>query len=173
VLCIAVAPMEVDEVMHAVEWDMLLFFAGQFVMVEAASEIGLINMVAGWLEAAIRAAPPSARLLVAVEILLWASAFISGILDNIPYTITMVPVIELLAAAGLGLPIKTLAWALAFGACFGGNATLIGASANIVTASLLDRSGHRCTFLSWLKAGIPMTLLTVGIANVYMLRYVF
>ncbi len=85
---------------------MLLFFAAQFIMVEAAAEIGLIAMISGWLEAAIRAAPEGKRTLAATEILLWASAGISAILDNIPYTITMVPVIEYLAAAGLGLDVQ-------------------------------------------------------------------
>ncbi|GBF88485.1 hypothetical protein Rsub_01198 [Raphidocelis subcapitata] len=172
-LVVSVAPMEVEEVLHAVEWDMLLFFAAQFVMVEAAAEIGMIDMLAGWLEAAIRAAPPASRTIVAIEIMLWASAVISGILDNIPYTITMVPVIEYLAAAGLGLELRTLAWALAFGACFGGNATLIGASANIVTITLLDKSGHKVSFLEWMKVGVPLTIVTVGAANLYMLRYAF
>ncbi|KAI8465106.1 MAG: transporter [Monoraphidium minutum] len=172
-LCLVVAPMEVENVMHSVEWDMLLFFAAQFVMVEAAAEVGMINMIGGWLEAAIRASPPQTRTLVAIEILLWVSAVVSGILDNIPYTITMVPIVELLASAGLGLEIQTLAWALAFGACFGGNATLIGASANIVTATMLDKSGHRCTFVGWLKVGVPLMIVTVAAANLYMLRYAF
>lgn len=90
-------------VLQSVEWDMLLFFAAQFVMVEAAAEIGLINMIGGWLDTIIRAAPPSARKIVAIQIIMWLSAIISAILDNIPYTITMVPVIEFIAASGLGL----------------------------------------------------------------------
>ena len=151
---------------------MLLFFAAQFVMVEAAVEIGLIDMIGGWLQLIIRAAPPASRQIVAIEILLWASAVISGILDNIPYTITMVPVIEYLAAAGLGLDLEILAWALAFGACFGGNATLIGASANIVTATMLDRQGYTMSFVKWMYGGVPVTIVTVAVANVYMLlRY--
>ena len=70
-----------------------------------------------------------------------------------------VPVIEYLAAAGLGLDLATLAWALNFGACFGGNATLIGASANIVTATLAERAGEHISFLYWMKGGIPVTLV--------------
>ena len=92
--------------------------------------------------------------------------------NNVPFTITMVPVIEFLAASNLGLPLPLLAWALAFGACYGGNGTLVGASANIVGASILDRSGHPMTFVTWLKAGAPVMVLSVAVANVYMLlRY--
>jgi Na+/H+ antiporter NhaD/arsenite permease-like protein len=84
----------------------------------------------------------------------------------------MIPVIELLAASNLGLPLPLLAWALAFGACFGGNATLIGASANIVGATLLDRSGYPMSFVRWLKGGVPVTLLSLVVANAYLLlRY--
>jgi Na+/H+ antiporter NhaD/arsenite permease-like protein len=172
-LIVAVAPTDAAGPLKPVEWDMLLFFAGQFVMVEAAAELGLIDMVGGWLASAIRAAPPAARTAAAVHILLWGSAVTSAVLDNIPFTVTMVPVVEYLAAAGLGLELKTLAWALAFGACFGGNATLIGASANIVTASVLERGGRHVTFCEWLKAGTPVTVVSLLAANAYMLRYVF
>ena len=96
----------------------------------------------------------------------------TALLDNVPFTVAMVPVIEVLAAANLGLPLPLLAWALAFGACLGGNATLIGASANIVAATLLDRSGYPMSFVRWLKGGVPVTLLSVAVVNVYMLlRY--
>lgn len=74
---------------QTVEWDMLLFFAAMFVMIEASVEVGMIGMIGGWLESAIRATPEGSRLIVAIQILLWVSAVISGMLDNIPYTITM------------------------------------------------------------------------------------
>ncbi|KAL4436773.1 hypothetical protein ABPG75_003912 [Micractinium tetrahymenae] len=169
VLCVCDAPMEVERVVHTVEWDMLLFFASMFVMIEASAEVGMISMIAGWLETAIKAAPEGSRLIIAIQILLWVSAVISGVLDNIPYTIVMVPVIEYLAFAGLGLELPTLAWALNFGACFGGNATLIGASANIVTATLAERAGHHITFFKWLKAGVPITIVSVAMADVWMI----
>ncbi|KAL4423292.1 hypothetical protein ABPG77_004561 [Micractinium sp. CCAP 211/92] len=169
VLCVCDAPMEVERVVHTVEWDMLLFFASMFVMIEASAEVGMISMIAGWLESAIEAAPEGSRLIIAIQILLWVSAVISGVLDNIPYTIVMVPVIEYLASAGLGLELPPLAWALNFGACFGGNATLIGASANIVTATLAERAGHHITFLKWLKTGVPVTVVSVAMADVWMI----
>lgn len=169
VLCVCDAPMEVERVVHTVEWDMLLFFASMFVMIEASAEVGMISMIAGWLESAIKSAPEGSRLIIAIQILLWVSAVISGVLDNIPYTIVMVPVIEYLAFAGLGLELPTLAWALNFGACFGGNATLIGASANIVTATLAERAGHHITFFKWLKTGVPVTIVSVAMADIWMI----
>ena len=89
------------------------------------------------------------------------------------YTITMIPVIEQLAAeSAQQLDVAVLAWALAFGACFGGNGTLIGASANIVTSGLAEKRGHTMGFMTWLRGGIPVTIVSVAIANVYMLlRY--
>ena len=75
--------------LQTVEWDMLLFFAAMFVMIEASVSVGMIGMIGGWLESAIRATPESSRTIVAIQILLWVSAVVSGILDNIPYTITM------------------------------------------------------------------------------------
>ncbi len=65
--------------------------------------------------------------------------------------------------------VQVLAWALAFGACFGGNATLIGASANIVTATILERAGYKVTFVQWMRVGVPVTIVTVAVANVWML----
>eukprot|EP00887_Chlorella_sp_A99_P002871 scaffold6.g2871.t1 len=170
VLCVVDNPMEVDKVVHSVEWDMLLFFAAMFVMIAASAQVGMIDMIGGWLDSAIRSAPEGSRTIVAIQILLWVSMAISGVLDNIPYTITMVPVIEYLAASGLGLDLATLAWALNFGACFGGNATLIGASANIVTATLSERAGLKgINFVSWLKIGVPVTIVSVAVADLWMI----
>jgi len=239
VLCISSDRLDVEELMHLVEWDMLIFFAALFCMVEGAIEVGLIDMIGGFLAGIIRAAPPEARRIVAIQILLWLSTIISGecarkiwscslvggdavaeagrerhnknkspapkqkhepklasltprpglapappspkkqqhqqraaLLDNVPCTLVMVPVIEYLAANNLGLPLPLLAWALAFGACYGGNGTLIGASANIVGSSILDRSGYPMGYLRWLRWGVPVTLASVVVANAYMLlRY--
>jgi hypothetical protein len=96
----------------------------------------------------------------------------TALLDNVPCTLVMVPVIEFLAFSNLGLPLPLLAWTLGFGACFGGNGTLIGASANIVSASILERSGYPMPYVAWLRRGVPITLLSVVVANAYLLlRY--
>jgi Na+/H+ antiporter NhaD/arsenite permease-like protein len=102
------------------------------------------------------------------------SAIVSAFLDNIPYTATMIPVIAQLADEddGLGLDLKVLAWALAFGACLGGNGSLIGASANIVVSSIAHRYGHDISFNRFIKTSFPFMIVSVVFAHIYMLaRY--
>ncbi|KAG1678649.1 hypothetical protein FOA52_012656 [Chlamydomonas sp. UWO 241] len=172
VLVLRVERHDAHAVLHAVEWDMLLFFAGMFIMVEGAMELGLIRKIAAFLTLIIDTAPVASQQIAAIEVILWFSAIFSALLDNIPYTITMVPVIETLAASNPNLSLPVLAWALAFGACLGGNGTLIGASANIVTVGLAEKDGHHISFVKWLYAGVPVMVVTVAVANVYMLvRY--
>merc|ERR1711871_1746427 len=115
------------------------------------------------------------RTQIAIVLLVWASGIVSSFLDNIPYTATMVPVIRQLAAAqpdGAGLDLQTLAWSLCIGACLGGNGTQIGASANIVVASIAHRRGYTISFLQFFKVAFPITLFTLAIGMTYaMLRY--
>jgi len=171
-LVLVVERQDAHAVLHAIEWDMLLFFAGMFIMVEGAMELGLIRKIAQFLTMIIDTAPPDSQLIAAIEVIIWFSAFFSAMLDNIPYTITMIPVIEQLAATNPVLDLPILAWALAFGACLGGNGTLIGASANIVTVGLAEKDGHHIGFIKWLLVGVPVMIVSVAVANVYMLvRY--
>lgn len=158
--------------LHAIEWDMLLFFAGMFIMVGGAMELGLIRKIAAFLTMIIDTAPVDSQLIAATCVIIWFSAVFSAMLDNIPYTITMIPVIEQLAAQNPLLDLSILAWALAFGACLGGNGTLIGTSANIVTVALAEKDGHHISFVKWLMAGVPVMVISEAVANVYMLvRY--
>lgn len=171
-LVIAAEPHDAHEVLHTVEWDMLLFFAGMFIMVEGAVELGLMRKIAALIKLIIGTAPVSAQKIAAMEVILWFSAIFSAVLDNIPYTIAMLPVIKQLAYDSPELDLLTLTWALSFGACLGGNGSLIGASANIVTAGIAGREGHNISFMGWLYAGVPTTIVTVAVANVYLLlRY--
>lgn len=98
----------------------------------------------------------------------WASAIFSAFVDNIPFTATMVPVMIQMVEAVDGISIRPLAWALAFGACFGGNGTLIGASANIVMASKAETEGYHISFIDFFKVGFPVMLISVAVANVYL-----
>ena len=98
--------------------------------------------------------------------LLWFSGIASAIIDNIPYTATMIPVVEELGAAGI--PIEPLWWSLALGACLGGNATIIGASANVVVANLAGRAGHPVRFGAFLRYGIPVTVMSLAVSTVYL-----
>jgi Na+/H+ antiporter NhaD/arsenite permease-like protein len=106
--------------------------------------------------------------------IIWGSAVASGLIDNIPFTATMIPVIQELAQAqGLSeTQARPLWWALALGADFGGNATLIGASANVVVAGMSERAGKKISFLRFMAYGIPVTVLTLAVATLYvLLRY--
>ena len=135
--------------------------------------MGLINAIADGISDTISQADESNRLMVAVLLLLWVSAIASAFIDNIPYTATMVPVvIELASDPELGLALGPLAWALALGACLGGNGTIIGASANVVAAGLAEEAGYDISFNRFFKTGFPIMILTVTLATAYcVVRY--
>ena len=107
------------------------------------------------------------RLAAAVLIILWVSAIASAFIDNIPYTATMIPVVMQIADE-LSIELSPLIWALAFGACLGGNGTLIGASANVVTAGMAEEAGYPISFNEFFKAGFPVMILTTAIVSLYM-----
>ncbi|HSJ58666.1 MAG TPA: ArsB/NhaD family transporter [Anaerolineae bacterium] len=147
-----------------VEWTTLFFFIGLFITVEAIVKVGIIRAVA---EAAL--ALTGGSLPLTSMLLLWLSAIVSGIVDNIPYTATMIPVVENL---GRSMPIMPLWWSLALGACLGGNLTLVGAAANVVVANLAAKSGHPISFKRFLGYGAATTLLSLLLSTVYVwLRY--
>jgi Na+/H+ antiporter NhaD/arsenite permease-like protein len=106
---------------------------------------------------------------VAILLVLWVSAFASMLVDNIPFTVTMLPVVAFLTATVPGAQGKILYWALAFGACLGGNGTIVGASANIVAVGLAERVGYPITFNEFLKKGLPLAIATLLIATVWLL----
>lgn len=169
ILCVSDRPGETETALKGVEWDMLLFFAGLFVAVEAAIEVGTIDMIAGWIEAAVAASPDGARTIVAIQIVMWVAALASGFLGNIPFTIAMVPVISRMAAAGLGLDIAVLAWALNFGACFGGNLTPVGSGAGVVAVGMARKEGVEIGFGRWTGPGAVVTIVSVALADAWLL----
>ena len=152
------------KVFHHVEWATLMFFIGLFVLVEALVQVGVIDIVANLLLEATKG-----NALVTSLALLWGSAALSGLVDNIPYTATVIPIILKLGDSGMN--IWPLWWALAIGADLGGNLTLIGASANVVVASFAERSGHKITFMRFLKYGAITTFFALLIATAYLFRY--
>jgi Na+/H+ antiporter NhaD/arsenite permease-like protein len=159
---------DVEEVLREVEWPTLLFFVGLFVLVGGLEATGFVGRIAGLLTGVTESSSLTAI------IVLWGSALASGIIDNIPFTATMIPVIqELGQTEGLSeAEVRPLWWALAIGADFGGNLTLIGASANVVAAGMSERAGKKITFLKFLAYGIPVTLISLAIATPYvLLRY--
>jgi Na+/H+ antiporter NhaD/arsenite permease-like protein len=152
------------DVLREVEWPTLFFFIGLFMLVAGVIEIGLITAVADAIQAATGGDLAPTTILV-----MWASAALSGVIDNIPYTATMIPVVSQLSD---GQPSDALWWGLAIGADLGGNATIIGASANVILASMTEREGHRVSFGSFLRYGLPVTFGSMVIATAYVwLRY--
>lgn len=131
--------------------------------------MGLLTAIGGALAYVIKSQPEENQMAIAITLILWVSAITSAFLDNIPYTATMIPIITILADEVHTLDIKTLAWALSFGACLGGNGTLLGASANIVTAGISTSRGFGISFLNFLYPGMVVMVATVAIANLYMM----
>jgi anion transporter len=154
--------------MSSVEWQTLLFFAGLFVMVGALVKTGVIGKLADQVGKA-----TEGRALLAVMLILLVSAILSGIVDNIPYVATMSPVV-LELSKGVADPgqAHALWWALAIGADFGGNATAVGASANVVVIGLALRAGSPISFWEFTRKGVVMTAITILVAAPYLwLRY--
>ena len=148
-----------------IEWPTLFFFLGLFVMVGALEETGAIGEVADGI-ASVTDGNRTAELLG----ITWVSAFGSGIVDNIPFTATMIPVVEQLQSGNRGD--DAYWWALALGACFGGNATLIAAAANVAAAGMASRAGNPIGFIVFLKVGLPATAISLVLATIYIaIRY--
>ena len=170
-MLLATSRHELDEPLEEVEWTTLLFFAGLFVLVHSLQYMGVINFIGEYVERAIEWFPQGddgiIRLTAAMVILLWVSAVASAFIDNIPYTATMIPIV-LQISQGANVELGPLIWALAFGACLGGNGTLIGASANVVMAGMSEEAGYPVSFNEFFKAGFPMMILTTAIVTLYM-----
>ncbi len=167
IMLLATNPHELEEPLEHVEWTTLLFFAGLFVLVHSLQYMGVIDYIGSFVEKGIESFSEEYRLAAAVVIILWVSAIASAFIDNIPYTATMIPIVLSLSVE-LDLDLGPLIWALAFGACLGGNGTLIGASANVVTAGLSEEAGYPISFNEFFKAGFPVMLLSTFIITFYM-----
>ena len=159
-------PHELEEPLEKVEWTTLIFFAGLFVLIHSLQHLGVISWIGDQVESSIIFFDLEYRFVAALVIILWVSAIASAFIDNIPYTITMIPVV-LQISVSLNLDLGPLIWALAFGACLGGNGTLIGASANVVTAGMSEEAGYPISFNQFFKAGFPVMLMTVSIITGY------
>ena len=167
-LLVLISGVKTKDYMGSVEWQTLLFFAGLFVMVGALVKTGVIGRLADAVGAA-----TEGRALLATMLILVVSAVLSGIVDNIPYVATMSPVVlELTKTVADPSQAHALWWALAIGADFGGNATAIGASANVVVIGLALRAGYPISFWEFTRKGIVITAITIAVAAPYLwLRY--
>ena len=154
---------ELERTLGGIEWPTLFFFVGLFVMVGALEETGAIGEMADGI-ASVTGGDRTAELLG----ITWFSALASGAVDNIPFTTAMIPVVEQLN----GADDDAYWWALSLGACFGGNATIIAAAANVAASGLTERAGRRIGFVEFLKVGIPVTIVSLVMATAYIsLRY--
>ncbi|MDA8164195.1 MAG: SLC13 family permease [Desulfobacteraceae bacterium] len=149
-----------------IEWTTLLFFMFLFILVAAVHEVGLLALIADWV---LRMSGGS--LTLSICLILWVSAIVSAFVDNIPFTATMLPIVGYLTGAIPGAESGVLWWALALGACFGGNGTLIGASANVVTMGIAESVGYPMRFSSFMKVAFPYMIASVAVANVWLLLW--
>ena len=152
---------EPEEVFHHVEWPSLFFFIGLFIVIEAIVVVGIISMVA---EEAMEFT--GGNLPLTTILILWMSAILSAIVDNIPYAATMIPLIKELGLQGMNT--DPLWWALALGADLGGNFTIVGASANVVVASIAARNGHHISFVHFFKKSFLITFVAIVICSAYL-----
>ena len=152
---------DVNEAIQDVEWTTILFFMSLFVVVGGLTETGIIKELASKIIDATNGHP-----MVTMLVLLWASALLSSILDNIPFVATLIPLI--LAMQADGIDGTSFWWAISLGACLGGNGTMIGASANVVLSDISTKHGYPITFKSYLKVGMPFMLLSIVISTVFL-----
>ena len=162
---------QADNVHHTfgkVEWVTIFFFVGLFIAVKGIEEAGVLKILA---DKAINLTGGDMALTALT--VLWVSAIVSAIVDNIPFVATMIPLIKSMAPTFGGAEnLMPLWWSLALGACLGGNGSLVGASANLIVAGFAERSGHRIRFLPFMALAFPLMLLSIVIASVYVyLRY--
>ncbi len=153
-------------VMRRVDWRTLVFFIGLFIVVGGLEETGSLEVLAEFIERI-----SGGNIVLVIPIILWISAFASAIVDNIPFAATMVPVLRNLSISS-GIPLPTLAWTLALGADIGGNATPIGASANVVGTAVAAREGYPISWSRYIKFALPAMIVVVGICWLYLIiRY--
>ena len=154
------------KILKKVDYKTLIFFIGLFIVVSGLEETEILDMIAKFIE---KISGGNVKTMIAI--ILWVSAIASAFVDNIPFAATMVPVIKNLAVTS-GLPISTLAWALAIGTDIGGSATPIGASANVVGTSVAAKNGHPVTWGRYCKKIAPATVIVLFVSTVYLfVRY--
>ncbi len=170
---------DVEEALAKVEWNTLFFFIGLFVVVKGASEIGILNFLGSKLAQFI--GNPEAIAYIAPIVVLWLSGILAGIMNNVSFTLAALPIIESLAENFYGLshtgaiPIEAEAmyWALALGACFGGNLTPVGAAANLVVINIAERNNQEISWGRYLKWGLPTALGSLLLATGYICLFVY
>lgn len=154
---------KVHAALSTVEWQTIFFFIGLFIIVHGVEVTGLLKIMAqGVLDVT------GGDLRMTGMLVLWSSAILSAVIDNIPFVATMIPMIKAMSAdLGGDQALLPLWWCLSLGACLGGNGTLVGASANVVVAGLSERAGERISFVGFMKLAFPLMLASIAVATVY------
>ena len=152
------------EILSLVDWTTIFFFSGLFVIVYGLEETGVLRMLGNYFVNLTEGNIPNTMLLI-----VWVSAIVSAVIDNIPFVATMIPMLKSMEEAlGGREAMMPVWWALSLGACFGGNGTLIGASANVIIAGMAQREGHPISFIGFLKWSIPVMLMSVAVACIWL-----
>lgn len=159
---------DVQEITEAVDWATIAFFIAFFLLVGGVQEVGLVSFVAQGIGDFV-----GDNLVLAMFVIIWSGAFFSAVIDNIPFTAAMLPVVAFLSGVIPEADDKVLYYCLSVGAAMGGNGSLIGSSANLVTAGIAERAGYPITYMYFLRKGAPAVIITVSLANVWLiLRFV-
>jgi len=157
---------DIEEMIEAVDWTTLVFFIGLFIVVGALQEVGLISFIADGIGKLV-----GENLLLAVIIVVWLSALLSTLIANIPFTAAMLPVVAYLTATIPGAQSQVLFYSLSVGSAMGGNGSLIGASANMVTSGIAERAGYPITYAYFFKKGFPAMLITLTLATLWLILH--
>lgn len=160
-IMLIISAADIEKILLDVEWATIGFFAGLFIVVGGLAETGVIEMLAyGLIDIT------GGNVMITIIVLCWASAIVSSFLDNIPLVATLIPIITTMEATGID--VMPYWWAISLGACIGGIGTLIGASANVVLASISSRDGYPISFMEYTKIGFPLMILFTAISCVYL-----
>jgi Na+/H+ antiporter NhaD/arsenite permease-like protein len=165
-LLLLVTRMDPEHAFHAVEWPVIFFFIGLFVVVGALEEVGVIEAIARY-----ALDVTGGELLPAGLLILWLSAVASAFVDNIPFVATMIPLIQDMGRLGGIQDLNFLWWSLSLGACLGGNGTIIGASANVVVIGMAEKRGSPIGFMGFFKVAFPLMVLSIVIAMLYLVAW--
>ncbi|MGQ9557763.1 MAG: SLC13 family permease [Desulfurispora sp.] len=157
-----------EHALHAVEWPVIFFFAGLFIIVGGLEHTGVIEKVARW-----SLDLTGGQLVPMSMLILWVSAIASAFVDNIPFVATMIPLIHNMGQLGAMADLDLLWWSLALGACLGGNGTVIGASANVVVIGMAEKRGLHITFLGFMKVAFPLMIMSIVISTGYLLLWYY
>jgi Na+/H+ antiporter NhaD/arsenite permease-like protein len=164
VFMLLVVGTDVQEMLRVVDWTTLMFFIALFMVIGAIQEVGLVSMIAAGMKQVV-----GENLNLSLLVIIWAGALLSGLIDNIPFTAAMLPVVGYLSQTIPNASSKVLYYGLSVGSAMGGNTTLIGSSPNMVAAGITERAGYRISYVTFLKVGLPATIITVATATIWLL----